>query len=155
MKNVTSLFFGLIAIMFFSCGGGGKSQKELIKEQSMLAEVDPYESWQSNHGIGPVKAFELPVDIDQTLAASGQAIFDAKCTACHKLEKKFIGPSPKGVLTRRTPAWVMNMIMNPDNMILQDPIAKKLLMESNGSPMANQNLTEEEARSVLEYFRTL
>jgi cytochrome c len=28
-------------------------------------------------------------------------------------------------------------------------------MESNGSPMANQNLTEEEARSVLEYFRTL
>ena len=25
----------------------------------------------------------------------------------------------------------------------------------NGSPMANQNLTEAEARAVLEYFRTL
>jgi cytochrome c len=155
MKNATSLFFGLLTLLLFSCGGGGKSQKELIKEQAMMAEVDPFEVWQNNHGIGPVKAFDVPADIDQALATSGQVIFEAKCTACHKLEKKFIGPSPKGILSRRTPAWVMNMILNPDNMILQDPIAKKLLMESNGSPMANQNLTEEEARSVLEYFRTL
>ena len=49
----------------------------------------------------------------------------------------------------------MNMILNPDVMVQEDPIAKKLLMENNGSPMANQNLTNEEARAVLEYFRTL
>ena len=45
--------------------------------------------------------------------------------------------------------------LNPDEMVQKDPLAKALLMEFNGSPMANQNLTEEEARSVLEYFRTL
>ncbi len=49
----------------------------------------------------------------------------------------------------------MNMILNPEEMIQKDPIAKKLLMEFNGAPMANQNLTEEQARQVLEYFRTL
>jgi hypothetical protein len=49
----------------------------------------------------------------------------------------------------------MNMILNPDQMVKEDPLAKKLLMEYNGSPMANQNLTEEEARAVVEYFRTI
>ena len=47
------------------------------------------------------------------------------------------------------------MILNPDEMVQKNEIAKKLLMEFNGSPMANQNLTEEEARAVVEYFRTL
>jgi hypothetical protein len=40
-------------------------------------------------------------------------------------------------------------------MVNEDPLAKELLMEFNGSPMANQGLSEEEARAVLEYFRTL
>ena len=62
---------------------------------------------------------------------------------------------PKGILDRRSPEWVMNMILNPDVMVQEDPLARDLLMEFNGSPMANQNLSEEEARAILEYFRTL
>ena len=73
----------------------------------------------------------------------------------HKPTKKFIGPAPKGILERRSPEWVMNMILNPEEMIANDPIAKQLLAEANGSPMANQHLTEEQARAVLEYFRTI
>ena len=49
----------------------------------------------------------------------------------------------------------MNMILDPEGMVNNDPLAKQLLLEYNGSPMANQNLTEDEARSILEYFRTL
>ena len=45
--------------------------------------------------------------------------------------------------------------LNPEEMVNNDPIAKKLLVEFNGAPMANQNLTEDEARAVVEYFRTL
>ena len=85
----------------------------------------------------------------------GKVAYEAKCTACHKPDKQFIGPAPKGILERRTPAWVMNMILNPEVMIQKDPLAKQLLMEFNGAPMANQNLSEEDARAVLEYFRTL
>jgi cytochrome c1 len=47
------------------------------------------------------------------------------------------------------------MILNPEEMVNNDPIAKKLLVEFNGAPMANQNLTDDEARAVVEYFRTL
>jgi hypothetical protein len=71
------------------------------------------------------------------------------------VDKKFIGPAPKGILERRSPEWVMNMILNPEVMVKEDSLAKALLAEFNGAPMANQNLTEEQARAVLEYFRTL
>jgi hypothetical protein len=40
-------------------------------------------------------------------------------------------------------------------MVQQNPLAKDLMVEFNGSPMANQGLTEAQARAVLEYFRTL
>lgn len=154
MKQLTLLsLIGLMSGML-ACGGG-QSRIDKIKEQSAITPADPYERWETNHGIGPIKAFELPAEVDQALAETGKEIYEAKCTACHKADKKFIGPSPKDILTRRTPAWIMNMILNPEEMVQKDPMAKKLLMEFNGSPMANQNLTQEEARAVLEYFRTL
>lgn len=107
-----------------------------------------------NKGIGPIKAVTLG-PVDQLLVEKGQEIYKNMCTACHKPTKKFIGPSPKGILDRRSPEWIMNMILNPENMILKDPIAKDLLIEFNNAPMANQNLSEDDARAVLEYFRTL
>ncbi|MEM7380656.1 MAG: cytochrome c, partial [Bacteroidota bacterium] len=53
------------------------------------------------------------------------------------------------------PEWVMNMILNPDGMLKEDPIAKALLKEYDNSIMLNQNLSEEDARAVAEYLRTL
>ena len=89
------------------------------------------------------------------MAEKGKELFKVNCTACHKPTKKFIGPAPKGVLERRSPEWVMNMILNPEEMVAKDPIAMQLLAEANGAPMANQHLKEEEARAILEYFRTI
>jgi mono/diheme cytochrome c family protein len=136
-----------------ACGGGSASTEasNTPPPKSMVAEeVDPMD----NKGIGPVKSVELG-EIDHELVAKGLEIFESMCTSCHKAQKKFIGPAPKDILSRRSPEWVMNMILNPEVMIKEDPIAKKLLVEANGAPMANQNLTEEQARAVLEYFRTL
>lgn len=113
------------------------------------------EQWKENKGIGPVKSVTLGASVDQAMATEGAQIYKEKCTSCHKPEKRFIGPAPKGIFDRRTPEWVMNMILNPEQMVKEDPIAKQLLIDYNLSPMANQNLTEDEARKVLEYFRTL
>ena len=46
----------------------------------------------------------------------------------------------------------MNMILNPEEMVKNDPIAKQLLLDFNLAPMANQHLTQEQARNILEYF---
>ncbi len=151
MRTIGMLVF--LSLFLWACGGDQKSKEK--PRLSRVEPADPYANWADNHGVGPISAFTLPADVDQELAAKGQEVYEAKCTACHKAEKKFIGPAPKGILEKRTPAWVMNMILNPEEMVQKDPMAKQLLIDFNGSPMANQNLTEDEARSVLEYFRTL
>ena len=51
--------------------------------------------------------------------------------------------------------WVMNMLLNPAEMLKKDPIAIALLKEYNNIMMLNQNLTNDEARSISEYLRTL
>ena len=152
--NRTIIALCVVSIgLLTACGGGSNESTDTAAPppKSMVEEeADPME----NIGIGPVSSITL-TDVDAELAATGQKIFDEKCTACHRVEKKFIGPSPKGILERRNPAWVMNMILNPEEMTQKDPIAKQLFVEANGAPMANQNLTQDEARAVLEYFRTL
>ena len=70
-------------------------------------------------------------------------------------ERKLIGPAMKGIYERRSPEWVMNMLLNPAEMLKQDPIAKALLEEYNNVMMLNQNLEESEARAIAEYMRTL
>lgn len=155
-------------VTLISCGGKEEKKKDSIQigqkpaateapaATETAATTKPSETIDlTNKGVGPIKSLVLPATIDNAMAAKGMEVYKTKCMACHKPDKKFIGPAPKDILKRRTPEWIMNMILDPEDMIQKDPLAKALLIEFNGSPMANQNLTEEEARQVLEYFRTL
>ena len=92
--------------------------------------------------------------VDATLAAQGEEIYTTRCTTCHKMDERYIGPALSGLLERRSPEWVMNMILAPEKMLASDPEAQALLAEYN-VPMTNQNLTQDEARAVLEYLRQL
>ncbi|MBU2525886.1 MAG: cytochrome c [Bacteroidetes bacterium] len=131
------------------------AKKSDAQTQQPKADKPAAETIKKGSGIGPVKAFRLPETIDAALAEEGKAIFSKKCVACHMAEQKLIGPAMKGVTERRRPEWIMNMIMNPIEMLSKDPEAKALLAEHNNVPMTNQNIPEEEARALLEYFRTL
>ena len=167
MKQTLKILTLVITLLALSCGGGEEKKEEKTKVQlKKQTTTKKVESTSTNtkasetidltsKGVGPITSLTLPAEIDQTMVAKGKNIFDKMCTACHRLGKKFIGPPPNGLFEKRTPEWVMNMILNPDEMVQKDPLAKALLMEFNGSPMANQNLTEDEARAILEYFRTL
>lgn len=105
----------------------------------------------SDKGIGPVKSLTL-VAVDPQLAAKGQQLFQSKCSACHKIDEKYVGPVLKGVTQRRSPEWIMNMILNPQEMTQKDPVAKDLLA-THLTQMTFQNVSEEDARAILEYFR--
>lgn len=156
-----------ITVMLLASCGSDKSKKDTpekatkeIKKEAPKADatanVPASEKVDlNNKGVGPIKSVTLDAEVNQEMAAKGAEVFKTMCSACHKTNKRFIGPSPKGILEKRSPEWVMNMILNPEEMIKKDPLAKELLIEFNGSPMANQNLSEEDARAVLEYFRTL
>ena len=60
-----------------------------------------------------------------------------------------------GIYERRSVEWVLNIMLNPDQMLKEDPTAISLLKEYNNILMLNQNLSENEAKSLAEYFRTL
>jgi len=106
----------------------------------------------SGTGIGPVKKIELAA-IDPKLAEKGKGLFTLKCSACHKLPERYVGPALAGVTKRRRPEWIMNMMLNPQEMIQKDSTAQDLFAEFL-VPMTFQNVTEADARAILEYLRS-
>lgn len=168
MKIVLKSFTLVFSLLVLSCGGKEEKKKDGFQvERQKSTTEEPVMSSETNtlkpseridlesKGVGPITSLTLNDEIDQALATEGKKVYDQMCLACHRVGKKFIGPAPNGLLERRTPEWIMNMILNPEVMVKEDPLARELLIEFNGSPMANQGLTEEQARAVLEYFRTL
>lgn len=165
MKTTLKLLTIFFAILLMSCGEKeekkktGFSYEKKTPTEQISKKVESVSASKKidlkNKGIGPIESISLGTNINESMATQGADVFKKLCTACHRADKKFIGPSPKNILERRSPEWIMNMILNPDEMVQKDPLAKALLIEFNGSPMANQNLSEEDARAVLEYFRTL
>ncbi len=153
----------LVALGAFiaSCGGKKEEKKDGFEvsrtkkeeKKEVASEGVPIDL--DNKGIGPITEMTFPEEIDKEMAARGEAQFNAICVACHMVDQRMIGPAMKGVYERRSPEWVMNMILNPDGMLKEDPIAKALLKEYNNAVMLNQNLTEEQARELAEYLRTL
>ncbi|MEM6524275.1 MAG: cytochrome c [Bacteroidota bacterium] len=145
-----------IATITFQC-----RQKEVKGEFAFAKKEAPRRQKASetinlvNKGVGPINSVVLNEEIDSEMAERGKQLYETKCLACHKLGATFIGPPPNAILERRTPEWVMNMILNPEGMLEKDSVAKALFMEFNGQIMTNQQLAENEARDILEYFRTL
>ncbi len=142
------LVLGLLAL---SACGGGEQAGENQGGQKAAADASGLTQEQIEKGIGPITSVTLG-PIDDALAAKGAELFEVKCTACHKLDKRYIGPPLGEVTARRTPEFIMNMILNPEEMMQKHPVVKELLAQYMAQ-MANQSLTEEEARAILEYLR--
>jgi cytochrome c551/c552 len=80
-------------------------------------------------------------------------VYDLKCASCHKLtDEKLVGPGWKGVTDRRTPEWIMNFVTNTEEMLEKNTEAKNLY-EVCLVKMPNQNLSDDDARAVLEFQR--
>ncbi len=140
--QATGIFFLMPVLM--NCSGG-------TSDASSIPAMDPLK----DKGIGPVTSVTIG-SLDNALAEKGKASFTVKCTPCHNtpdLDTKKIGPSLKGISKIRTPEWIMNQIMNPVEMSQKDPIAKDLFFTYK-IQMVSQNIPQDEARSLLEYFRS-
>lgn len=159
MKSRVTILMTMVIVALMTACSGGSGEKEKKGKFAPPPKAKPmtYEEaqadWKNQKGLGSITKVELG-DLDSDLAKKGEEIYSLKCTACHAPDKDKLGPAPTGILERRTPEWIMNMILNPEEMAMKDPIGRGLLMKYN-TVMANQGLTEEDARAVLEYFRTL
>jgi mono/diheme cytochrome c family protein len=107
----------------------------------------------NSKGIGRFKDVHLTNPLNEEMASKGKAIFESKCFACHKLSTEMlVGPGWSGVTKRRTPEWIMNWITNTKVMLDRD-LAAQADMAICLIRMPNQDLTDEQARNVLEFMR--
>ena len=159
MKFSSKIAPSLALLLLINCSGKTDQTDSFDITKSKVNTEEAIKASQrvdlENKGVGPITEVVLNAEIDTDLARTGEGVFKQSCVICHKPDVKFIGPAPKGILDRRSPEWVMNMILNPGRMLRDDPLAKDLFMEFNGTPMSNMGLTEDQARAVLEYFRTI
>jgi cytochrome c len=110
-------------------------------------------AFQIKNGIGPITEEVVLGAPDHQLAEKGQELFAQKCSACHKMGERYVGPPLGGIVARLGPTFVMNMALNPEGMYTRHPDVKKLLGEYM-TQMPNQQLTPPDARAIVEYLRT-
>lgn len=132
----------VMVFCFASCGGSTTPDK--------TKTIGPYNP---EIGIGKFTTVSLDSVLNKELVEKGRTIYNQKCVACHKLDDiKILGPGWKGITRKHSATWIMNYLTNTDEMIDTDPELKQLI--ASGSPrMPDQNLSDEEARAILEFMR--
>ena len=143
------LMASILSISLFACTSRQEAEEAAKNSPS---PVEAAAEQPEVHGT-EVKEIALTNPLNQEWVANGEKIYDSKCLSCHKLtDEKLVGPGWKDVTKRRTPVWIMNMILNVEMMLDEDPEAQ-LMLEQCLVRMPNQNLTEADSRQVIEFMR--
>jgi cytochrome c len=149
MKNLIvllSLVLFIFSFIFISQYGYGSGK--------LIIQNDAQQSPEKDKGIGPFKDVKLnPVDKEK--AKQGMTLFKAKCTSCHELDKKLVGPPLRNVTKEQTPEFILNAIVNPAGMQKSNAQIKKLLKQYNNVPMTDQKITQPQALELLDYLRSV
>lgn len=133
----TILYFIVLTFTLMACTSGNPSETSQSADEakSLVAFVD------------------LTDPLDQELILEGTQIFRNKCAKCHTIDTvEFSVPAFAGVTNRRSPEWIMNMIINVDEMLKQDPVAADLLRRHK-KVMPDPKLNVNQTRAVLEFLR--
>lgn len=89
-------------------------------------------------------------------ASDGEALFKAKCTACHTIGGgKLIGPDLKGVTQRREASWLSAWIKAPDKLAASGDATAKQLVTQFGMQMPNMGLSDADVASLVAYFQSV
>ncbi|NNC95233.1 MAG: c-type cytochrome [Chitinophagales bacterium] len=151
MKTII-LFIG-ISLLFWTCTQDqGQSSSNQPAKKKVEKKAESSKKVEEGKGVGEITHVDLNNPLVAEMVEKGTSIYELKCASCHKLtDKRVVGPGFAAITERRKPEWIMNMITNVDVMLKEDPEAQALLKECLVR-MPNQNLSTEDARSVLEFL---
>lgn len=145
------IIFFAIGIFIYACSNNSnQSNNTSSTNSSSKATTSDYDP---KRGEGKHDKVELGDKLDAKMAEEGKTIANLKCASCHKYtDEKLVGPGWAGVSNKHKPEWIMNFITNPDPMIDKDPELQAQL-EICLVRMPNQNLSDDDARKILEFMR--
>jgi hypothetical protein len=142
-----------VSFLVIRCGSDNQKEKQNDKMVSNTKDTVVIYRGENSKGIGRFKDVKLTHPLDEDMVAKAQPFYNAKCMACHKLsDEKLVGPGWQGITDRRTPEWIMNFITNTQVMLDKDLVAQSDLITCIVR-MPNQDLTDEQARQMLEFMR--
>lgn len=142
-----------ICVFALACGNKESKKTDDQSANSAATTDNGNPSYDPNRGEGKFTSVDIGAGVNETMAAAGEKVYSVKCSGCHKTtEEKLVGPGWKGVTSRHQPVWIMNFVTNTDEMLNKDPKAQAQL-EICLVRMPNQNLTDDDARHVLEFMR--
>jgi hypothetical protein len=155
-KRIVLSLFAVTIAGLVACNSGGdnkSSTSDSAQNNTGTGNNTATGEAGSPKGVGKYQNVELTHPLDENMVTAGKGVYEVKCASCHKLtDERLVGPGFAKVTDRRTPEWIMNFVTNTDEMIEKDPAAQKMLEECLVR-MPNQNLSEQDARSVLEFMR--
>ena len=102
----------------------------------------------------PIISAQEITSADNTAAIqAGKKLFNANCAACHKLNKRAVGPALKGVSEKYDREWLYSWIKNSTAMVKSgDPQAVAVYEEYNGSVMTSfPQLSNSDIDNILAY----
>jgi len=84
----------------------------------------------------------------------GEKIFKSRCTSCHAIDRKVVGPALKGITESKDEAWLIKWVKNSQVLVKAgDPDAVAIFKEYNGLVMtAFTDLSDDQIKSVLSYI---
>ena len=90
---------------------------------------------------------------DDAATQAGKKLFNANCAACHKLNKRAVGPALKGVSAKYDKEWLYSWIKNSTAMVKSgDAQAVAIYEEYNGSVMTSfPQLSNENIDNIIAY----
>ncbi len=138
------------SLFVFACNETPSKPAPKLQVQEAAVAVGP--DGPASIKIEPLSVSTAPADIEK-----GKGIFAAKgCVACHKVDDtKLVGPGLKGVTARRTVPWLQRMILSPEVMVKEDPVAKQLL-GIHFTPMPAQGVdAKTELPILIAYLKSL
>lgn len=115
------------------------------ERRSLARDLAPYAS-------APLPAADAP--LDPALADLGALVFEARCAACHALSgPSKLGPNLEGVTYARDLPWIQSMVLAPDSMTREDPIARSLLDAYDVPMIVAGGMDGSAALAVIEFLR--
>ena len=85
-----------------------------------------------------ISAQEIAVADNSAAVQAGKKLFNANCAACHKLNKRAVGPALRGVSAKYDKEWLYAWIKNSTAMVKSgDAQAVAIYEEYNGSVMTS------------------